>query len=123
MTRSGLPAIALLIPLSFNLDPTVDPMDNIMASQSYPYSGVLIQASRALGTSDQVVVFRDGRRVSPRMVGTDVFAGRGEEPGAARVETSAFDEARTRSAARRPDRSPRVGPTRARSRRPETETR
>ena len=32
-------------------------------------------------------------RVRFGRVGTDVFAGRGEEPGAARVETSAFDEA------------------------------
>ena len=32
-------------------------------------------------------------RVRFGRVSTDVFAGRGEEPGASRLETSAFDEA------------------------------
>lgn len=67
--------IKLTRDLTFNLDPSVDPMDNLMAVQSWPYPGVLIQGSRAVGTPDQAVMFRDGRRITPRMVGTDVFDG------------------------------------------------
>jgi hypothetical protein len=75
VATAGDPEYAsVTLDLTYTLDPTVDPMDTIVAVPAPDGLGVLLTGTRAAGTPDEVVLFRDGANVS-MTTGTDVFTG------------------------------------------------